>query len=82
MRRTILCEPGRRGQGQGGVGSGEDRAGKPSNKAATDDDEDNSANTLGTELGFPGSGGDPVSQQWGTQREDGCLLAYKVPSAS
>lgn len=49
MRGTILCEPGRRGQGQGGVGSEEDRPGKLSNKAATDD---NPADTWGTELGF------------------------------
>lgn len=68
VRGTILCEPERRCQGQGGVGSEEDRAGTLSNKAATDD---NSASTWGTDLGLPEGDGDRSSQQWGIQKGDG-----------
>lgn len=62
VRGTILCEPERPCQGQGGMGSEEDRAGMLRSKAATDD---NSASTCGTELGLPESEGDRSSQQWG-----------------
>lgn len=62
VRGPILCEPERRCQDQGGVGSEEDRAGKQSNK------DENSDYSWGSELELPGKARDQSSSMGVSKR--------------